>query len=355
MRKRGIFLFFYIVAMLSFLVTASHPNLEDQIKEIAQLNNLFIAYAQGTSSLSLNEIVKKSEQRKEEMIDLMKKSPASALQLILTNGIRDKLPAEVQNNIEKDFIGLGRLAMMIVDKEDGEEELFQLIRGDVSYDLFIANTESLSPNNYYRVSGLILDDKVAVDSIGPLLGVTKDELASINPDANGNQPIAIVLIGFKDKPFSYGVGAGTKEDVDWAIKEFVNFYYRESYSRMDINYKVFEYTLDKTIADYGPEDWCVEYQPLLGDLWQLRMEGKLNFIPTEYNTIYGLFSEDFCGAVGVAYVGLLGGNRGLGMYGISQLVNRKEMEATLIAHEIGHTRGLNQALREYSPYFARAK
>ncbi len=344
MKKRiigVIFVSIFLLILFSISIAALHPNIENQKEDILKWNNDLIKYSRGDSSLSLEEILKKSEQRKGEMLDLMKRDVSSFLQHILTREIRDKLPAEVQNNIEKDFIEAGRLALIIVDKEDGEEYIYQLAREDVIYDLFIVNTESLSPNNYYRVSGFILDNKVAVENINPLLGIKKEE-PPVNPDANGVQKIAIVLIGFKDKPFSYEEGGMTKEDVDWAIKEFANFYYRESYNRMPILYRVFEYTSDKATTDYP----CVEVESLLSDLKQLRKMGKLDFIPEEYNTVFGLISEDFCGSIaGVAYMGNYNG-----MFGIAQLIgseldidsliDSKGLEASLIGHEIGHTRGL---------------
>lgn len=339
---RVIFASILLLILFSFSAMALHPNIEDQVKEIRHWNDQLTAYAQGTSSLSLNEIIKISEQRKEEMIDLMKRSPASALLLILQKEIRDKLPAEVQNSIEKDFIGLGRLVMIIVDKEDGEEELFQLTREDASYDLFIANTKSLTPNTYYRVSGFILDNNIAVEDIKPLLGI-KNDVPEINPYANGIQKIAFVKLSFKDSPFSYDPGGG-KDQVEQAIDDVVNFYKKESFERMNIEAKIFEYTLPYDRSSFSCDEskgdgTQINPEDFLHEITLLKRQGKLH-ISHEYFTVLGLISEDFCGStIGVAWLG--GGYEFL--TGIVKLFKPNEGLGSAMAHELGHIRLLSHS------------
>ncbi len=338
MRKEAIIFIFLLVfsILLSYLSAATHLSPEAQKIQISLWNDQIIKYAQGSSSLSLERINQISQQRKDEMLDLMKRDILSFFQLTLSEEIRDKLSAEARDNIENAFEEAGRITSIIIEKKDGEEEIFNLERGEKTYHLFLLPTIEISLNNYYRISGVSLDNSAAVQSITPLLGVQRDNPA-INLFSVGEQYIAFILFSFKDNPFSYDTFS--EQEIYKAIDDFVDFYLKSSGGRMNIKYKIFRYTLDRDCSSCSPDAG-----DLLGEMNDLDKGGKFDFIPPEYNTLFGIISEDFAGStIGIAYVGYVGWDyRGMGLAKLlyDKDYQDKRVESSLISHEIGHTRGL---------------
>lgn len=156
-------------------------------------------------------------------------------------------------------------------------------------------------------------------------------------------------MSFHDRPFEFDKPdckdcpptTLDEEETIESIQKFINFYYRESFNRMLIRYNIFEYTFDESV------DECCSANYILSKLRDAKSGGKLDFIGDEYNTIFGLTSEDLdFVTVGIAYTANLGGKTG--MVGLGQLLRSDPdepekgigIEATLIGHEIGHTRTL---------------
>jgi len=330
----------YAILVILFSSFANALSLDEQKASVSVGNIELTKYAQGTSALSSSQILEIATSRAAAMNAILRQDPSSFFQLVLPIDTRDNLPQEIADHVERSFEELGSILEMYIDKMESEERRYFLRRDENVYHLYFRNEPSLDPGGYYRISGHLIGDSFAVESFQPLLGIEKEK-PSVNPYANGIQKIAFVKFSFKDSPFSYGPGGG-KDQVEQAIDNVVNFYRKESFERMIIEAKIFEYTLpyERSYFSCGAGNWGeVDAGSVFSKITRLRREGMLR-IPDEYPTVFGLISDDFCGStIGIAWVG------GVDEYlaGLAQLLEPEGGFGTVIGHELGHTRGLTHS------------
>ncbi len=331
------FMILYTVLIILFSSFANALSLDEQNASVSAGNIELTKYAQGTSALSSSQILDIAMSRESAMKDILKQDSSSFFQLILPFYTRDNLPQEIADHVEKNFEELGSILEMYIDKMESVEYRYFLKRDESEYRLYFRNDPSLDPGGYYRISGYLIGESFAVESFQPLLGIKKEN-PPINPYANGIQKIAFVKLSFQDSPFSYAPGGG-KDQVEQAIDNVVNFYNKESFERMNIEAKIFEYTLpyerSSFPCDEGKGDGTqISPEDFLYEITLLKRQGKLH-ISHEYLTVLGLISEDFCdGTIGIAW---LGGGYEL-LTGIVQLLKPNEGLGSVMAHELGHTR-----------------
>lgn len=185
---------------------------ETLTKSLVGLDHAYRKAGPAAKSKALQQLVDKAEERKALLTELMESDPASVLRVAIPAHVRARMPARVQALIERHVDIEGELEIEYEDYRDGTHRLRHSLKiddGPVSL-YFKAAPAGLLSGTPVRVSGVLLDDEMAVESgendiLVLALGGASDGVASSGaadpaPNAFGDQRVLVMLVNFQDNP-----------------------------------------------------------------------------------------------------------------------------------------------------------
>ena len=299
------------------------------------------------SSSDKTEQISLAKERKQKFLDLMENDPAAAIDSAILGARSSDFPAGVRENMEKrdDVEGILETEYQC-DVKQGTEKISYFINGrGERFSLYFSGSGSSIPLSGSRVKildGLILDDRVALDS------VSADNFKIISSkkysDAGSKQKIAAILFNFNNdtrKPF-------TKKEVLKMFKQLRKFIRKNSYRKFDLEFSKDDiygwYTIESnsTICDQKdtgcvPAPECDKSSVDGNDTWRELAKNMASAdsehpFPTaegSYDKIFYFQPRLGCGYNGVA--------------GESQITMNGSISYLTAAHEFGHTLGFRHA------------
>ncbi|MEK6842602.1 MAG: hypothetical protein AABX84_02205, partial [Nanoarchaeota archaeon] len=226
---------------LNFLKKLFKGDTSSKSPEIDELNENVIdageKYGQvGTDDKEkkLQELTELSEARKEKMIDLMKENPDLFKRYVIDVETRNKLPSNVQDNIEKRVTEEGIVNSLYADdfqNPENSREVYTLNEKNLYLDkkISLASGERLEIEGY-EIGGNILA-QIDDDAI-PILNKTLKKKIDI---PFGNQKMIVILMDWIDKKGVLHEGISKEEAYDSVFNQANAYYTENSYGKLGIS------------------------------------------------------------------------------------------------------------------------
>jgi hypothetical protein len=171
----------------------------------ASLEALTAALEQGHSG---DELVAVAAERQARLSNLVQTDAARVLRGALSGPTRSNLPPRVRDFVEERVEFEGALEVLVEDREDGSRLLFSLETdsGDRYALYFVSQPTNLLTGERVRVSGLRVDNAIAIDSgqsdIRRVADATTSsvEATTVVPNTFGAQKTVILLVNFSNNP-----------------------------------------------------------------------------------------------------------------------------------------------------------
>lgn len=176
-------------------------------KEIIDLKNANINLKdKGKTSTKITD---KAKRRKTEMTSLLQKSPEQFLSLAMPSNLRESLPEDSKQYIEREVNVEGIFDIKEFDNFDQKismEEYYLTDTNGKKYQLFSSKqNQTLLPRTTVKISGVMVDDKIAANSYGsqdPVQTNQSQVLAASSTAAgspvSGVRKVAVLLINFQE-------------------------------------------------------------------------------------------------------------------------------------------------------------
>ncbi|WP_432471298.1 Ig-like domain-containing protein [Amphritea sp. HPY] len=301
------------------------------------------AQARGAANkaAALQNLIAKTEARRELMAELIKTNPAEALRVAIPGEKQSGMPAEVQAMLEQKMEIEGELEVVYEDYEDGSHKLKHFLKTSFG-ERFALHFSGKKPvhnsGKLVSASGVMLENNDAdnLSEDGDLvLGSEEDALLTLAdggtgnggsaglPNALGDQHTLVILVNFQDKP----------SEKPWTVAEAQNmvfgtvndFYAENSSQQTSISGDVYGwYTLplSSTSCDgFAIQDQAKAAAQAAGaDL-------------SSYDRFVFAFPKNGCGYSGMGQVGA---------YPSSTWINNS-LTLRTVAHELGHNLGLHHS------------
>ncbi len=246
----------------------------------------------GARKRAIDETRQKLRERKEGLIDLMKKDPNLAWAIIYPPAVLQQIPEELQNEVEQPITTRGEINVIHQDDfERGRSKFFYYLNAPdqpQNLPLYIAGTApTVLSGSEVEVHGYKIDNNLLANAQGGTVTVIR----RAKPEALGNQRVLVVLLNFSDSgkpPFSKS--QAKKLVFDDRVEAFVE---ENSYNKTHLTGEVTDWhTLRRKarIATSASRE-CVlpevdEIYPLIKDKFNLKDYDRLIFI-IDYTTQSG--------------------------------------------------------------------
>jgi hypothetical protein len=290
----------------------------------ASLEALTAALEQGHSG---DELVAVAAERQARLSNLVQTDAARALREALSGPTRSNLSPRVRDFVEERVEFEGTLEVLVEDRDDGSRMLFslELDSGDRYALYFVSQPTNLLTGERVRVSGLRVDNAIAIDSgqsdIRRVAGATTSsiEATAVVPNTFGAQKTVILLVNFSNNPVQPYT---TAQANSVAFTTTSNFDLENSYGQTWLTGDVFGwFTIPLTSTICDPATLGLEAQ-------SAATAAGVNL--TNYDHYVYVFPGNSCAFGGLATVGgspshaWINGSLALGVLG----------------HEMGHNLGL---------------
>ena len=207
---RGKILFSLIIGLFLVMGFVSALTLQEQESLIlgynAKLKNYAdIAKMRVLTPGELGDALNIVKLRKVQMLDVLTKDTSLFAKLILDSSVIASLPDSVKGEIEIFVEKSGRINIEHADDFEGNNGkfLFSFKENDALFDIYFIDGifEPFSSDDLLEFSGYKLGNSIFVIDLQIFL--QEGGGGAFNPNTMGEQKVAVIFVGFKDRPFSF--------------------------------------------------------------------------------------------------------------------------------------------------------
>jgi hypothetical protein len=349
-QKRPILILFAIFIIGTLLVVYANANSPQTSTHLptkavegsnATLSSLASQYQEAKDSGTKSQLAQESEnvaqQRKQDMLNLIKHDPSSAQKLALPSDVRQQLPDNVKPDIEQNIVLNGKLVTVQSEGEKGHDSnLFYYVDTQTERVAlhFPGEDNDLIKKTKatINVSGLKLDNQMALNGTASIQTVADIPSTQNIP---GAKKAAILMFNFNDSASQPLTAAQARSTVFTATNSTNNFFQTSTFNKQSLTGKLRSdgdifgwYTINTPSSTCDTDTWT----PLVKTAAQ-----NAGVDLSGYDNIIMVFP----------YVGTCGWS-GLGeLSGINTWIDGAVNFANHpIAHELGHNYGLMHASTE---------
>ena len=312
-------------------------DLSSQLLKIAQENRTKPPEQKGQV---LSEMVKVAQARKEVMSELVKQNPAEFLKSSYTAEVRQLLPEEVQPMIEEKVKVTGELIIIHIDylEENKSGYDYRILSNNQKYSIQpTQNLENFTSGEVVEITGVKLDEKIAVDNSGKQNLKLKESsnVLSAQLDSLGDQKVLTIFVNFPDDTSTpYTVAYGQ----DMMFNQLNNWWKSVSYNKTSLSGDTIGwYTLPQSL--YGCDYDYIATEAIKA------ASPYVNF--TNYKRVVFFFTDGLqhCAYIsGLGTVGIISVSTPQGTFKMSQAwIRDGYFSEPVLAHELGHNYGLYHA------------
>ena len=355
----------YLLCLAAVLVTVSPAqtnlggNQNNQIRsELQRVQEAFAAWAKSYASKTsgeptvqaLNEGLVLAKERRVVLRQLIESNPALALSPSIGKTVRNRLPLQIQNEMETEVSGTGDLLVLCAVPALGAREgggIQRLVRLNGKTYRAVGYERRMSQTTKYNVPlhGIALDGVLALDEL-LLPDVATDEASGsaeskrpLIASASGGTTyqVLVIRVDFPDlpgdpRPLSGGDPYTASSVQALADGQIATYYQRSSYGKVAMNFTVTPqlYRLPGTAAYYASTGKYFEIYSYAIGFAQADYPGKYDKVIVLFSWLGGLPDSQLQFG-------------GLSLIGDTMAWVNGEFDFRVLAHELGHTLGLYHA------------